>query len=221
MNMSVGGLKEQHENWKAARARLFAPAVKPKPQIKVVVKQIVKPPVIEVMRPKPKPPMWTWTDIHFDWHVRVWRETLDATISQLAHENAALRAALQISGIDVESSIVIKRPIKEIVEDVLKDFPGVTWEDIKGQHRSVDIVYPRHLCMHRVYSQRRDLSYPQIAKFFGGRDHTTVISAVVKINGMNEKDHRVALERQRKACMKRRKYSRDRIHELEAAASEG
>lgn len=214
--MQQTALKQQHENWKAARERLFRPAAKP--QIQVVVTQIVKPPVIEVMRPKPKPPMWTWADINFDWHVRVWRETLDATISQLAHENAALRAALQVSGIDVESSIVIKRPIKEIVEDVLKDFPGVTWEDIKGQHRSVDIVYPRHLCMHRVYSERRDLSYPQIAKFFGGRDHTTVISAVVKINGMNEKDHRVALERQRKACIKRRKYSRDRIHELVAAA---
>jgi len=219
MTLQTSVLSQQHQNWKAVRDRLFAPpaAIKAKPELKVITAPIVKPPVIEVTRPKPKP-MWTWADINFDWHVRVWRETLDATISQLAHENAALRAALQISGIDVETSIVLKRPIKEIVEDVLKDFPGITWDDIKGQHRSVDVVYPRHLCMHRVYSQRRDLSYPQIAKFFGGRDHTTVISAVVKINGMNADDHRKALERQRKFCMKRRKYVRDRIHELEAAS---
>lgn len=222
MNMSVGGLQKQHENWKAAQKRMAMAAIKTvttKPQIEVIAAPIVKQPVIEVVQPKRKP-MWTWAEINFDWHVRVWRETLDATISTLAHENAALRAALQIADIDIGSGTTIRRPVKEIVEEVLENFPGITWEDIKGQHRSVDVVYPRHLCMYQVFTQRRDMSYPRIAKAFGGRDHTTVISAVVKISGMNAEDHRKALERQRKFCKKRRKYARERIRELEAAAAQ-
>jgi hypothetical protein len=219
MNMSVGGLQKQHENWKAARERLFNPAVKVK--IADIVERPAKP-IIAISAPEPIkiPPLWKYAETHFDWHVRVWRETIDATISTLAHENAALRAALQIADIDIGSGMTIRRPVKEIVEEVLENFPGITWEDIKGQHRSVDVVYPRHLCMYQVFTQRRDMSYPRIAKVFGGRDHTTVISAVVKISGMDSEDHRKALERQRKFCKKRRKYARDRIRELEAAAAQ-
>lgn len=211
--MHQTALKEQHENWKAARARLFHPAVKVKP---VAAEPTMLIEVKAAPSPIKVPPLWTWADIHFDWHVRVWRETLDATVSQLAHENAALRAALRVAEIDADCGITLRRPIKEIVADILVNFPGITWEDIKGHHRSVDVVYPRHLCMYEVFKQRRDMSYPLIAKHFGGRDHTTVINAVNKISGMSEKDHQRELARQRKFCKKRRRYARARIMEIEA-----
>jgi chromosomal replication initiator protein len=35
-----------------------------------------------------------------------------------------------------------------------------------------------------VFRELTDLSYPAIAREFGGRDHTTVIHAVEKISGL-------------------------------------
>lgn len=74
----------------------------------------------------------------------------------------------------------MRRPVREIAEGVLEDFPGVTWDMIIGRRRSQHLIKPRHLCMYAVHMEREDLSYPQIGKIFGGRDHTTVIHAVNK-----------------------------------------
>ncbi len=214
MNVSVGGLKEQHENWKAARERLFRPAAKPQIQI---VAPVVKP-VIEVQQPQPRP-LWTWADVQFDWHVHAWREAVGHSVSDLVHENAAMRMALRVAEIDAASCTVrTRRPIQEIVADVLRDFPGIERVDIDSHHRTKDIIYPRHLCFYEVVEQRSDLSFPQIGRYFGGRDHTTIIYGHRKIAEMTADERRRELALQRKYCKKRRKYARERIRELEAAA---
>ncbi|ASP85022.1 hypothetical protein CDO26_10720 [Sinorhizobium meliloti] len=74
-----------------------------------------------------------------------------------------------------------KRPVTLIVADVLKDFPGVTWDDIIGVRRTRDLVKPRQLCMVAVYEERKDLSLPMIGKIFR-RDHTTILHSVDKFN---------------------------------------
>jgi chromosomal replication initiator protein len=53
-------------------------------------------------------------------------------------------------------------------------------EDIKGQSRRRPLVNARQIGMY-VCRELTDLSYPAIAEVFGGRDHTTVIHAVRKI----------------------------------------
>jgi chromosomal replication initiation ATPase DnaA len=77
-----------------------------------------------------------------------------------------------------------RRSTKDIVDEVLAGFPGVTWADLKGARRTKSIIYPRHLAMYEIYAQRKNMSLPMIGRLFGGRDHTTILSAVRKIERM-------------------------------------
>jgi len=60
-------------------------------------------------------------------------------------------------------------------------------EDLKGRSRQRPLVAARQIAMY-VFRELTDLSYPAIARLFGGRDHTTVIHA-------NEKIQRLMSER--------------------------
>lgn len=54
---------------------------------------------------------------------------------------------------------------------------GVTVDELKSERRIHQFVRARQEAMWRCYHEARK-SYPQIAQFFGGRDHTTAIHAV-------------------------------------------
>jgi chromosomal replication initiator protein len=60
---------------------------------------------------------------------------------------------------------------------------GFTVEDLKGKSRRRPLVTARQVAMY-VVRELTDLSYPAIARDFGGRDHTTVIHAVEKIGSL-------------------------------------
>ena len=60
---------------------------------------------------------------------------------------------------------------------------GFTIEEIKGKSRRRPLVTARQIGMY-VFRELTDLSYPAIAREFGGRDHTTVIHAVEKISAL-------------------------------------
>jgi chromosomal replication initiator protein len=76
------------------------------------------------------------------------------------------------------------RPItpKLILEQTTEKF-GFTIEEITGKSRRRPLVTARQISMY-VFRELTDLSYPAIAREFGGRDHTTVIHAVEKISGL-------------------------------------
>ena len=57
---------------------------------------------------------------------------------------------------------------------------GFTVEALRGKSRQRPLVTARQIAMY-VFRDLTDLSYPAIARLFGGRDHTTVIHAVEKI----------------------------------------
>jgi len=71
---------------------------------------------------------------------------------------------------------------KEVISIIAEQF-GVTREDICGPSRQRQIVLARQIAMYVIRSLT-ELSYPAIAKEFGGRDHTTVMHAVDKITKM-------------------------------------
>ena len=98
-----------------------------------------------------------------------------------------------------------KRPIDlELVQDVLKDsnpighdlsitaldiihatakYFQITPEEIIGSGRQQAIADARQIAMH-ICRELTDLSLPKIGQVFGGRDHTTVMYATKKINGL-------------------------------------
>jgi chromosomal replication initiator protein len=79
--------------------------------------------------------------------------------------------------------------IERIQELVCERF-GVTHDELTGDRRSQNIVYPRQVAMY-LSRELTDSSLPKIGKEFGGRDHTTVIHATSKIARLIREDRSV------------------------------
>jgi chromosomal replication initiator protein len=76
------------------------------------------------------------------------------------------------------------RPITpQVILDATAAMFDFTIEDLKGKSRRRPLVTARQIAMY-VFREVTDLSYPAIAREFGGRDHTTVIHAVDKIGSL-------------------------------------
>lgn len=71
---------------------------------------------------------------------------------------------------------------KKIIE-VVSDFYNVSPEDLLKQSRKKEYVNPRQIAMY-IIRKELETSLPSIGEFFGGRDHTTVIHAIDKIDRM-------------------------------------
>ncbi|MCE5203967.1 MAG: chromosomal replication initiator protein DnaA [Actinomycetia bacterium] len=73
------------------------------------------------------------------------------------------------------------RPISvtTIQQEVCRYY-GITKNDLIGNKRSQQIVYPRQIAMY-LARELTDMSLPRIGAEFGGRDHTTVMHATAKI----------------------------------------
>jgi chromosomal replication initiator protein len=67
-----------------------------------------------------------------------------------------------------------------ILEATARQF-GLEVAQLQGKSRTRDLVHARQVGMY-VCRELTDLSYPQIGKEFGGRDHTTVIYAYEKVS---------------------------------------
>ena len=63
-------------------------------------------------------------------------------------------------------------------------------EDILGNKRRADLVFARQMAMY-LCRQRLGLSYPELGRAFGGKDHSTVIHAIKKIKKLMEIDKTV------------------------------
>jgi chromosomal replication initiator protein len=68
---------------------------------------------------------------------------------------------------------------KKIIE-IVSDFYNVMPEDLLKQSRKKEYVNPRQIAMY-IIRKELETSLPSIGEFFGGRDHTTVIHAIDKV----------------------------------------
>jgi chromosomal replication initiator protein len=66
------------------------------------------------------------------------------------------------------------------IQKATADYYGITIDVLKGKKRSANIAYPRMVAMY-LSRMLTDQSFPRIGLEFGGRDHSTVIHAVDKI----------------------------------------
>jgi chromosomal replication initiator protein len=71
----------------------------------------------------------------------------------------------------------------KLILDVTATKFGLDIEEIIGKSRRRPLVTARQIAMY-VMRELTDLSYPAIAREFGGRDHTTVMHAVEKISNL-------------------------------------
>ena len=79
----------------------------------------------------------------------------------------------------------------EDVQRIVCGYFGIRLADLKSRRRHRAVSFPRMIAMY-ICRQRLGTSYPELGERFGGKDHTTVISAVRKIGGLVEaQDERV------------------------------
>ena len=98
--------------------------------------------------------------------------------------NQTLDVALAEFVLDDLISDTQPRPITPtLILEKTSEMFGFPIEEIRGQSRRRPLVTARQVGMY-VMRELTDLSYPAIAREFGGRDHTTVIHAVEKIGGL-------------------------------------
>lgn len=83
------------------------------------------------------------------------------------------------------------RPITpDVILDATADMFGFTVDEIRSKSRRRPLVTARQISMY-VFRELTDLSYPAIAREFGGRDHTTVIHAVDKVTTLMKERRQV------------------------------
>jgi chromosomal replication initiator protein len=76
------------------------------------------------------------------------------------------------------------------IQDLVAERFELTLDELCGEKRSQNIVYPRQVAMY-LSRELTDSSLPKIGREFGGRDHTTVIHATTKISRLIREDRSV------------------------------
>jgi len=81
---------------------------------------------------------------------------------------------------------VITISIEEI-QRIVAEFYKIKVVDLKSKNRARPIVVPRQIAMYLI-KRFLDKSLVDIGKAFGGKDHTTVINSIAKIEDLQNKD---------------------------------
>ena len=66
------------------------------------------------------------------------------------------------------------------IQRIVCEYFKIDIEDLKGKKRSKDVNYPRQIAMYLCRIMTNE-SFPKMGTYFGGRDHSTIISAYQKI----------------------------------------
>lgn len=74
-----------------------------------------------------------------------------------------------------------------LIQQIVANYYNIHVEDIQGSKKTKTIAFPRQVAMY-LCRKFLDISLPKIGEQFGGRDHTTVIYAVSKIEKSLKKD---------------------------------
>ncbi len=117
---------------------------------------------------------------------------LDGAINRLMAHASLTQSALTVETAEVAIRDLVRtrEPKRVKIEDIQKlvaTHYNVSRADILSSRRTANVVRPRQIAMYlsKVLTLR---SLPEIGRRFGGRDHTTVLHAVRKIEGLTGSD---------------------------------
>ncbi len=132
-------------------------------------------------------------------HVEVPADTLEFIATKISNNLRELEGALirvtafaSLNGVPITTELAQtlladllreSAPKRRTDDELLEEIAGILGFEVaalKGKSRQRPLVTARQIAMY-VFRDLTDLSYPAIARVFGGRDHTTVIHAVEKI----------------------------------------
>lgn len=117
---------------------------------------------------------------------------IDSNIRELegVFNKIIARASLTHSPITIELAENIINEFKfesekviscDFIKETVAKYFSISKEELGGNKRSNDIAFPRQIAMY-ICREVANMSFPQIGKDFGNRDHSTVMHAYNKIN---------------------------------------
>ena len=114
-------------------------------------------------------------------HCSQYRQLQGTLLRISAHAHVKKRAITQD---DIEAILDATAQTKELsskdILNLVSKLMDVSIEDILGTHRQNKLVLARQLAMY-VCRTSLGLSYPELGRVFGGKDHSTVIHSIKKI----------------------------------------
>ncbi len=123
---------------------------------------------------------------------------LDGAVNRLMAHASLTQTALTVETAEVaiRDLVRMREPKRVKIEDIQKlvaTHYNVSRADILSSRRTANVVRPRQIAMYlsKVLTLR---SLPEIGRRFGGRDHTTVLHAVRKIEGLTGSDRSLSDE---------------------------
>jgi len=128
---------------------------------------------------------------------------LEGNLIRLAAKASLLGRPIEIDFARTEmAATTAARPNEASVEDIQRvvcHHFKLRSTDLLSKDRHKSIAFARHVAMY-LCKQRLKCSFPELGRAFGNRDHTTVISAVRKVQALRSSDpevraHLEALER--------------------------
>ncbi len=121
------------------------------------------------------------------------RELEGAVIKLLAYSSLTRRevtvdlAREALQGVIAGDALEPGRLSAERVREAVAEAFGVPVEGLVSGRRSRHLAIPRQVAMYLI-KQLLDLTYVEIGELFGGRDHSTVIHSVTKVERMAQED---------------------------------
>ena len=130
-------------------------------------------------------------------HVQSNVRELEGTLLRLAVKAELTKRAIDLDfAKDALGTVAPRLEKQATVEDIQRaacEFFNIRLSDLKSHRRHRAVSFPRMVAMY-VCRQRLKLSYPELGDRFGGKDHTTVMSAVKKIGRLiDEEDQDVSV----------------------------
>jgi chromosomal replication initiator protein len=114
------------------------------------------------------------------------RVTAYASLNR-SHLDVALAEQLLGDILQTQSSRAVS---SRVIIDEVAEYYRQPVEALRGKSRQRPLVLARQIAMY-VMRELTDLSYPAIAREFGGRDHTTVMHAVDKVQKLMKERQQV------------------------------
>ena len=119
---------------------------------------------------------------------------LEGTLIRLAAKSSLLRKPIDLEFVRAEiataSSVRVSEAGVDDIQRIVCHHFKLRAADLVSKDRHKSIAFARHVAMY-LCKQRLKCSYPEIGRAFGGRDHTTVMSAVRRVGLLMENDPEV------------------------------
>ena len=123
---------------------------------------------------------------------------LEGAVNRLLARATLTGAAITVESAEsaIQDLVRTREPKRVKIEDIQKlvgNRYSVSRSDILSSRRTANVVLPRQIAMY-LSKMLTPRSLPEIGRRFGGRDHTTVLHAVRKIEALAQKDRALSEE---------------------------